>query len=335
MKHSMNLRPVKSVNQGLGTRLLWICGTSVVALFVLSLFVGQYPLTWQALWTGEETAWRVLLNLRLARAIMAVLAGFSLSFAGYVYQSLLKNPIAAPDVIGVSSGACVGSGISIVFLGGGVVTTAVLAFSGGLLAVLFTSLLASVSSASRIANLVLSGIAVNALAQAVLMMIKRAADPENQLASLEYWTMGSLSAITLQKVMTIGLFVVISLVLLYLLFRQITILSLDSDMSLMLGVNVGQVRMGVMIIATVAVGAVVSVTGLITFIGLMAPHIARLLHRKNDKSTLLLSGMIGAMLLLCADMIARSLYTSELPISVVTSLLGVPFLISLVIKGER
>ncbi len=304
-------------------------------LFVLSLFIGQYPLKLADILAGDKVALGVLYNLRMARAFMAILAGFALSFAGFVYQSLLKNPIAAPDIIGVSSGACAGSGLAIVFLGGGLVMTATMSFFGGLSAVLLTSLLASTSKQPRIANLVLSGIAVNALAQALLMMIKRAADPENQLASLEYWTMGSFSAIKLDKVLIIAPFVLLSLGLLYLLFRQISVLSLDSDIAQMLGVSVKKLRTTLMVIATVAVGAVVSVSGLITFIGLMAPHMARLIRKKNDKTTMVFSGLLGAILLLISDLLARSLFPSELPISVVTSILGVPFLVSLIVKGGK
>lgn len=307
----------------------------LIVIFIVSLTVGQYPLSLSDIISGDETARKVFLTLRLPRTVMALLAGFGLSLAGYVYQVLFKNPIASPEIIGVSSGACVGSGIAIVFLGGGTFSTAILAFLGGITAVALTSIMASVSKEQKIATLVLSGIAVNALSESVLMLIKLSADPERQLASLEYWTMGSLASITADKVVVIAPFIILSTFILFKLYRQISILSLDTEEAKMLGVNVKKMRIAIMIIATIVVGAIVSVTGLISFVGLIAPHLARLLLKQNNKNTMLLSGIFGGILLLLSDCLARSITLSELPVSVITSIIGVPFLIALIVKGEK
>ncbi len=312
-----------------------ISGIILALLFIVSLGIGDYPLRLSDLLSGNELSTGVFFTLRLPRTIMALLAGFGLSFTGYVYQSLLKNPIAAPDVIGVSSGASVGSGIGIVFFGSSVIINAVLAFFGGLFAVILTAILAGISKEMRIATLVLSGIAVNAFAQAVLMLIKINADPERQLAALEYWTMGSLAGITQSRVLAVGPIIIVCAFLLYKLNRQLILLSMDSDSAQMLGVNVNFLRILIMVIATVIVGAIVSVTGLITFIGLVCPHLSRLILKTHGKYTLLFAGFIGGALLLFSDILARSLFASELPISVVTSVIGVPFLIALIIKGGK
>lgn len=308
---------------------------TLILIFTISLTVGQYPLSMKDLLSGDVTGTKVFLTLRLPRTIMALLAGFGLSLAGYVYQTLFKNPIASPEVIGVSSGACVGSGIAIVFLGGGTFATAVLAFLGGISAVTLTSIMASVSKEQKIATLVLSGIAVNALSESLLMIIKLSADPERQLASLEYWIMGSFAAITAEKVIVIAPFIIFGVLILFKLYRQISILSLEAEEAKMLGVNVEKLRIAIMVIATIVVGAIVSVTGLISFVGLIAPHLARLLLKQNNKYTMLLSGMFGGILLLFSDCLARSLTLSELPVSVITSIIGVPFLIALIVKGEK
>ncbi len=309
--------------------------TVMVALFVVSLVVGDFPLTLDNLLNKDELSLGVFFTLRLPRTVMALVAGFGLATTGYVYQTILKNPIAAPDVIGVSSGASVGSGIGIVFFGGGVLLVAVFSFVGGMLAVLLTVVLAKASKEMKIATLVLSGIAVNAFAQAVLMIIKISADPERQLAALEYWTMGSLSGITQNKALVVVPIIVVSCVVIYKFNRQMLLLSIDSDTAKMLGVDVFSLRIILMVVATVIVGAVVSVSGLITFIGLISPHLARLIMKMWGKETMVFAGLIGGCILLFSDILVRGIFDSDIPISVVTSIIGVPFLISLIVKGEK
>ena len=301
---------------------------------LLSLCAGRYPLALSGLLAGDSMSWKVLTVLRIPRTIMAVTAGAGLAFAGSVYQLLFRNPLAAPDLIGVSSGATVGASVSILFLGGGLLSNTLSAFTGGLIAVALALLLARSGSRRNTAAFVLAGIAVNALAQAVVMFLKYSADPNQQLAAIDFWTMGSLAGITLDKIPLTVLCVVFCGGLLFLLQRQVTLLSLDPDEAASLGVEVERLRYLVLILATLTVASIVSVTGLISFIGLLAPHIARLLDRRGDSHALALSGLVGASLLLLADCAARSLASSEIPISILTSFLGAPFLIRLIAKGD-
>ncbi len=310
----------------------------VLLLFIgvgLSIFVGQYPLRISDIINGDSVAVGVFFNLRLSRTIMAFLAGFGLSIAGYVYQTIFKNPIASPDIIGVSSGACAGAGIGIIFIGGGTLIVALCAFFGGMIAVLCAIVLAGLSGANRLSSFVLSGIAINALAQAVLMLLKMTADPFGELAALEFWTMGSLSATTLEKVVLIIPMVLLGSVALFLLYRHILLVSLSSDEARMLGVSLGRLRACVLILTTLVVGAIVSVSGLITFVGLIGPHITRLLTKSQSLKTMLFSGFLGSVILLFADVLARSIADTEIPISILTSLMGAPVLIWLVYKGRR
>ncbi len=309
------------------------CIALLISGIALSLTVGQYPLSLSAIFSGDETALNVFFTLRLPRTLMALLAGAGLSLTGYVYQTVFKNPIAAPDIIGVSSGACVGAGAAIVFFGGSAITTAIFSFVGGFAAVLSCIALAALSKEQRIATFVISGIAVNAVSQAILMLIKRVADPESQLAALEFWTMGSLSAVTRDKVYAILPLLVPAIIALFLMYRQITMLSLGSDEARMLGVSVTRVRTSILLIATLVVSAIVSVTGLITFVGLIAPHITRLTLGLHSRLTMLFACVLGSSLLLYADVAARLL--NEVPISILTSLLGAPLLVALVVKGGR
>lgn len=304
------------------------------AAFAASLAVGRYPIDWSLL-GAEGMDRRVFLTLRLPRTCLALLAGFALGVAGSVYQAVFQNPLAAPDIIGVASGASVGAAAAILLLGGGVVLTALLAFGGGMAAVLLVLALAGFARRQGVTGIVLAGIAVNALAESLLMLLKLTADPEKQLAAIEFWTMGSFADATLRKLGGVAPLVLLGLVGLFVLYRQILLLGLGEDEARMLGVPVGAMRRVVLLLATLVTGAVVSVTGLIAFVGLLAPHIARLLTRSSRRSTALLAGLVGGALLLCADILARSIGSSEIPVSIITSLLGAPFLFWLLCrKGE-
>lgn len=315
-----------------------VCILAALALLageaVLSLLVGRYPITWQGLWNDPYVA-HVFITLRLARTLMVLLAGFALGVAGSVYQTVFRNPLAAPDIIGVASGASAGAAAGILFFGGGSVLTALWAFGGGFAAVLAALALSAAARERGIANLVLSGIVVNALAQAVLMLMKLTADPEKELASIEFWTMGSFADVTMDKVLGTAPWILAGLAGLFLLRRQILLLGLEEEDARTLGVSVGAVRTGVLLLATLVTGAVISVTGLISFVGLLAPHTARLLTRSSRFSTTVLSGLCGGVLLLLADVLARSVGSSEIPISIITSLLGAPFLFWMMCRGRE
>lgn len=317
--------------------LSWYIAATLVftgVAFAASLAVGRYPIAWTNLGV-EGMDRRVFLTLRLPRTCMALTAGFALGVAGSVYQVVLQNALAAPDIIGVSSGASVGAAAAILLFGGGVVLTALLAFAGGMAAVLVVLSLAGFARRQGVTGIVLAGIAVNALTQSLLMLMKLTADPEKQLAAIEFWTMGSFADVTLQKLWGVLLLTVPGLVGLFLLHRQILLLGLGEEEAKMLGVPVGIMRRIVLMLATLVTGAVVSVTGLISFIGLLAPHIARLLTRSSRFFTTVLSGLVGGALLLWADILARSIGSSEIPVSIITSLLGAPFLFWLMCREEK
>ena len=182
------------------TLVLYFTAALVVtgAAFAASLAVGRYPIDWTQL-AADGMDRRVFLTLRLPRTVMALMAGFALGIAGSVYQTVFQNPLASPDIIGVSSGASAGAAAAILLFGGGVTLTALLAFGGGMAAVAAVLALARFARQRGVAGIVLAGIAVNALTQSLLMLMKLTADPEKQLAAIEFWTMGSFADVTLQK----------------------------------------------------------------------------------------------------------------------------------------
>jgi len=306
----------------------------LIALAVAGLFVGKYPLTLDKLLAGDEMQWRVFLTLRCSRTVVGVIGGFALGVAGFVYQTVFRNPLASPDIIGVSSGASAGAAAGILFLSGATAVTAS-AFAGALLAVVFALALSSLDRSGRNSTIVLAGIAVHSLAQTALMCLKLTADPERELASIEYWIMGSLNGISLYSTGGNMVLCILCLAVLFLLHRQVVLLSAEEGEARMLGVNVSRLRLIVLLIATLVVSCVVSLSGLISFVGLLAPHGARLLTRNNRIGTMALSGLLGGILLCGADILARSVAATELPVSIFTSVLGAPFLIFLIVKGRR
>ncbi len=323
-------------------RKVFILFVIAVILLVLamtaSISIGRYPIPPKdivGILRGKSVnamTELVFLNLRLPRTIMVLLAGFGLSISGSVYQTIFKNPLATPDIIGVSSGANLGAAIAIAFLVGGSISIALFAFLGGIGAVFFALALTRLSNERGVTNFVLAGIVIGSIAQGFIMLLKSFVDPERQLASIEYWAMGSFAGITLDKLLSILPFYIIGLLGLILLRWEINILSLSDEEGISLGVRVAKVRVAIILSATLVVASIVSVSGLISFIGLIGPHIGRMLTKRNDYRTVALSGMVGAIILLVADCFARSLTSSELPISILTTFIGAPFLAYLMIR---
>ena len=315
----------------------YLCTLGAVVLIALgfaSLFVGKYPLSLEKLLAGDALQIRVFLTLRVSRTLVGIIGGVALGITGFVYQTVFRNSLASPDIIGVSSGASAGAAAGILFLSGATAVT-ISAFAGALLAVVLSLALSGLDRGGRNSTIVLAGIAVHAIAQTVLMALKLTADPEKELAAIEYWIMGSLSGISAYSIGGNLILCVLCMIVLLILHRQVILLSAEEGEARMLGVNVQFLRVIILIVATLSVAAVVSLTGLISFVGLLAPHGARLLTKNNRLGTMTLSGLLGGILLIGADIQARSVAATELPVSIFTSLLGAPFLIFLILRGRR
>lgn len=307
----------------------------LIAVLVWSVITGQYPLTLKSLLSGDTMSIMVFKRLRLPRALMGVIGGFGLSISGYIYQLIFKNPLASPDIVGVSSGASAGAALAIVAVSASVPVISISAFIGAVTALIITLLTAYLVPGRNSYTIVLAGIAIHSVAQTILMFLKLAADPEKQLASIEYWIMGSLNGISRDSLAIPFLTTLTGFIIMALLYRQILILSTSEEEAVSLGVHVTSLRFIILMLATLVVSSIICVTGLISFIGLIAPHIARLLTKRNDIFTYITSGFTGAILLTLADILARSVSPSELPVSIFTSLLGAPLLIILLIRANK
>jgi iron complex transport system permease protein len=311
----------------------FITGVLVAAIFLVSLRVGRYPISLSeiaSLLFGGKVAdltQAVFLRLRLPRTVMALLAGAGLGMAGSVFQLVFKNPLAAPEIVGVSNGANLGAALAIVIFGNRAALLAPSAFLGGMLVLLLVIALARISRSNSTVTYILAGIVMKAISDACIMVLKFFADPERELAAMEYWAMGSLGGITAAKLYAMLPFFLVGFTGLVLLRRQIALLGLEDDESRTLGVQVKFVRVAVLGFAALTVASIICQTGLISFIGLIAPHAARLALKRVNFGWCVLSAMTGAFILLLSDCLARGLSGVEIPISIPSTFIGVPILL--------
>ena len=304
-----------------------------LALAALSLFVGRYSISLDSLLALDPVQWEIFYVLRMGRTMTALLGGFALGLCGFVFQIVFKNSLASPGIVGVSSGASAGAAVGILFFGGALAVT-FFSFFGAICAVALVLWFSYFDRSRKKGSIVLAGIAVNALTQTILMTLKLVADPESHLAAIEYWMMGSLASVSMDRLWWSVFVIVATSLALMALHRQLILLSGDEDEARSLGVSVQSLRLIILLLATLGVSSVISMTGLINFVGLIAPHIARKVARNNRLSTMFMAGVLGSLLLLASDIMARNLASSELPISIFTSILGVPFLVWLTWQEE-
>ncbi len=229
--------------------------------------------------------------------------------------------------MGVVKGANLGAATSIVLIGTHATSMATSAFLGGLVALLAVLFLVRLTRMTHTAVYILAGIVISAVADSLIMLLKFFADPEQELAAMEFWAMGGFGDVTLDKVLPMLPLYALGLVALVLLRRQVALLSMSEEESQTLGVRVGPVRLVILGATTLLVASVISVVGRVAFLGLISPHIARLAMGRTRFSTSVLSGLVATAILLFADCGARVVYEVELPISIVTTAVGVPCLL--------
>ncbi|MGI6095099.1 MAG: FecCD family ABC transporter permease [Lachnospiraceae bacterium] len=281
--------------------------------------------------TWEEMAESVVYTLRLPRVIGAVLVGGALALSGSAYQGVFKNPLVSPDLLGVSSGACVGAAIAILFSLGSV-GVQVLAFIMGIVTVGLTVLIPKMLRNTSITMLVLSGVIVRGIMDSVMGIIKYLADPETQLASITYWQMGSLTKVLAKDLLYIGPVILAGVTVIILLRWRINILSLGDQEARALGVPIGAVRGVIIFCATLLTASSVCICGTIGWVGLVIPHLGRMITGPDNTKSIPVSMLLGAVFMLFIDTLARVLTAMELPLSILTGLIGAPFYIIILAK---
>ena len=317
------------------TALLIILAALLVCAVVLAVCVGKYPVTpGESLRIilrtvfGRESGFplmteNVVLRLRIPRILASVLVGAALSSAGAAYQGIFKNPLVSPDFLGVSSGACIGAALAILLgLTSGWIS--LLAFIGGIAAVAITmSIPALIRNRANI-MLVLSGIIVGSAMSSILGFLKYAADPDSQLAAITYWTMGSFGYVMAEDLLPLVIIVLPPMVLLLLMSWWIDVLSMGETEARALGANVRLLRGIAILCSTLLTAGSVCIAGTISWVGLIVPHFARLIVGPSSRRLQPASILLGGLFMLLVDTLTRVVGAEEMPISIMTGLIGAP-----------
>jgi iron complex transport system permease protein len=319
----------------------------LLLLLVTAIGLGPYPLKpgdlltfLIAKMTGEVSplpvpAETVILQIRLPRVLAATAVGAALAAAGAAYQSLFRNPLVSPDILGVSAGAALGAVIGI-FTSLPVVAIEATSFGGGLVAVILVyGIAAAIRGRDAVLVLVLAGVVIGALFGAGVGLLKYLADPYNQLPAITFWLLGSLAAVNLHNLTSLLPAVTIGLVPLALLRWRIDVMTLGEEEATALGLDTRMLRVVVIGAATLMTSAAVSASGIIGWVGLVIPHLARLVVGPAFTRVLPVSILFGAGYLLAVDTVARTIGTVELPLGVLTAALGTPVFLWLLAFSRR
>ncbi len=298
------------------------------------LFVGRLPLTLND-WLTMSPLARIALSLRVPRVVFSLIAGASLAAAGAALQAVFRNPLASPSILGVSQGAAFGAAVGILMFTGIAALIEASAFVSGLAAVMFTYFLARmVRYGGSILRLILAGMASAALFNAGVGVVKSLADPLKQLPEITFWLLGSFAGLTEYEVVTAGSVALVGAVAVGILSWRLNILSLGDEQAKALGVNPKIYRNAAIFASITVVSAVTAVAGQIMWIGLVMPHLGRKVVGSDNRRAVPAAALIGALIMLIADDIARGVSAAEIPLSVVTSLIGVPIFVAILSMRE-
>lgn len=313
----------------------------VVAVMLLSLMLGRYTLSWSDIYNSfwyriygmsfGEPIDSIVFNLRLPRILLAALAGAALACSGAAFQSLFGNPLATPDTLGVTAGASVGAVLGILW-NLPLIGMQLMSLVAGIGTIFLTIMIAKSKKGVGTVMLILSGVIVGALANAVISILKYVADPNEKLPQITYWLMGSLAGANLRSLAIGTPFILLGIITILVLRWRLNILALGDDEARAAGMNVRLVRGMVIVAATLTTASVVSMCGQVGWVGLLIPHCARMICGNNSRFVVPISLLLGAMFLILIDTLARSVSEAEIPISVLTALVGAPFFIYLLRK---
>ena len=319
---------------------------ALVVAAVASLMLGRYPIDpGQALgmlvnqiipldptWTDQQAT--LFFNVRLPRILLALLVGCCLALAGAAYQGTFQNPLVSPDILGASQGAAFGAAVAIL-LGLSSVMTSAFAFAFALLTVFLVLLISSRARGNHMMVVVLAGIMVSSLFQAGVSYAKLVADPTDELADITYWLMGSLTGANMSEIVMVFPVMFVGCAVLFSLRWRINILTMGDDEAATMGVNARRTRIVVIVAATLITAASVCVTGMIGWVGLVIPHLCRMMVGADYRKLIPASMLMGATFLLVVDDIARLATTAEIPIGILTAFVGAPFFLYLITRKKK
>lgn len=314
-----------------------------IILFFISFSVGRYPIgpvevvktilspIFPQL-SISNTLTTIVYEVRLPRILAAIIVGASLAIAGAAFQGIFKNPLVSSDLLGVSNGAGFGAALGIILSGADFIVQA-FAFIFGIISVSITYMISKAYKAGGILVLVLSGVAISAFFNALISGAKFIADPDDKLPEIVYWLMGSIANVSMEKILMIIIPLAIGLIILFTLRWRINLLAMGDNEAQSLGVNPSRVRLLVIVGATLLTSAAVSISGIVGWIGLIIPHMARMIVGPDNKILIPASLSLGASFLLIMDNLSRTLISIEIPIGILTAIVGVPLFLYLLRRG--
>ncbi|MBT9810190.1 iron chelate uptake ABC transporter family permease subunit [Enterocloster citroniae] len=309
-----------------------------IAVTIICIGIGRYhispleslqilvsPLTGQEV---DPQGWSVVYHVRLPRIMLALVAGMGLSISGASFQALFSNPLATPDTLGVATGASFGAVLALLFTRN-VFVVQLAALAMGLAALAGTCMISRLNGKSSILMVVLGGMVVSSLFQALVSLVKYVADPDEDLPAITYWLMGSMSRATYQG-LAVGIpLILLGVALLFLLRWRLNILSLQEDETRALGIDVRKLRIMVMAASTLVTASCVSLCGQVGWVGLLIPHVARMLYGSDNRKIIPVSMGLGSAFMVVIDTASRAATAAEIPVSILTAIIGAPFFIIL------
>jgi len=308
---------------------------------VIGILLSKIGIAFSGFTSAQES---VVINIRIPRIILAVLVGCSLAVSGGALQGLFRNPLVDPGLIGVSSGAAVAVASMVIFGKPlmkvipefmGLYILAVAAFCGGITASFIVLKMSEMTGRANVMNMILSGIAINSIAVAGIGLLNFLSN-DQQMRTITFWSLGSLGGATWLSLMVISPFIIGMTYLTVRKARELNVLALGEREAGHLGINIEKLKKQVVLISAISVGAAVSVSGIIGFLGLVVPHLARLIIGPDHRALIPISALLGAILMIISDIFARMIVSpAELPIGILTSLIGGPFFIFLILKNSR
>lgn len=318
-----------------------------LAVAVASLFLGRFPLAWNdfaqlirsffdsgALVSPQTTT--IILHIRLPRILAAFLIGGTLSLTGAAYQGLFRNPMVSPSILGVSSAAGFGASLAILLALSSFWVQTISFLSGiGAIVLVYAISLAVGQRQDKYLTLILSGMVISAIFTALVSLLKYMADPYDTLPSIVYWLMGGLAGIELKELKYLALIALVGGFVLTISGWKLDLLSFGDDEARSMGVPVEQLRLLVIVVATLMTAAAVCLSGIIGWIGLLVPHMARMVIGPKNNFLLPASFFIGGAFLMLVDNFSRSISSMEIPLGITTSLIGAPFFIFILLKTSR
>jgi len=318
----------------------------VVVAAGVSLMLGRYPIDpLQAIamlvdqvvplpqtWTDQQAT--LFFNVRLPRVLLGLMVGCCLAVAGAAYQGTFQNPLVSPDILGASQGAAFGAALAIL-LGFSAAGVSLTAFAMALLTVFLVLLISARAKGNHMMVVVLAGVMVSSLFQAGVSYAKLVADPTDELADITYWLMGSLTGAKMSEVTTVFPLMLVGCAVLFALRWRINILTMGDDEAATMGVSARLIRIVVIVAATIVTASSVCVTGMIGWVGLVIPHLCRMLVGADYRRLIPASMLMGAGFLLVVDDVARLATTAEIPIGILTAFVGAPFFLYLITRRKK